>query len=277
MEQNTKSSGKKEEKKAFNVGDDASKNSTSNTSFKAFSTIKASTLQDVVVHNFSLKFPLRPGTAMPFTTQGFISIKKIVPKGPNSIQYLFCFAEAFVRQTGKSLIVFPYFEKAEASPGQPYRLKSLMVNKCIGFVKKLQEENPNLLVAPPENWRPSTQEYAMGDAFAKAAPYPFENEVGRIDKSVHVKPDGFVNTGGEIEYFSPQTMDAYIRMPIVFVEAMKIFEANMASHIKAIKKIGDEMEKLEKVSDAQLAFWRGQKPNRLSGSVRGSATVRGVR
>jgi hypothetical protein len=223
---------------------------------------------------------LKEGCANPFSKE---YIKRVQLRG--TIQYLFRVKGAFIRQTSKSLIVFPYFKVEVGVPGGAFKGRNRMVELAIGVVKEEQAKYPNLLVAPPENWKPSTQEYAMKDSFAKGLPFTFENEVGRIDKSVHESEDGFVNSGGEVEYFTPEGADAYIRMPFVMKNALEElrkatieYKENLGLHIKVQKeqlKTQKAIQKSLKPGSGRLRGYGAKRKARARKGLKDSATVRG--
>lgn len=221
-------------------------------------------MKKIVGHNFSLKFPLLENCKIPFSP--FFS-KSWKLRGKNNVRFDYNFPEGYVRQTNKSLIIFPVLEVADALPKKSYEVRNRLAEKAIGLLKKLQAEHVVLRVGKPDSWKPSTQEYAVEDEYAKSLDKTVENEFGKIDKSRHVDESGHVYSGGEIDWKSPEFADTYIRMPIVFMEAIKMFEANMSSHVKAIKQIGDAADSLE----------RAVRPKRqLKSSMKKSATLRGV-
>ena len=99
-----------------------------------------------------------------------------------------------------------------------------------------------------------------------------------MDKSPHFEEGGYQGTGGELDWKTPEFADAYIRMPIVFMKAMKIFEANMASHIKAINKIADAGELQSNAAVELTKAVRGMRPrHRFHSSLKKSASVKGCR
>lgn len=199
-------------------------------------------MKKIVAHNFSLPFPLASGCLVPFSSN--YNKKWVLPRGKNNVRFDFYFENAYVRQSNKSLIVFPYLEIIDAEPKNSYRVKSLLIDKAFKVVKDLQKEFRGLRVLAPKDWRPSTQEYAIEDAYAKSIDFTFKNEIGQIDKSRHKDASGHVFSGGEIDWKSPEFADAYIRMPIVFKEsmasflsAMKYHEINIKSHVKAVRDL----------------------------------------
>lgn len=194
----------------------------------------------IFAHNFSLKFPLSINCRIPFSKNYFKQITLRTHK-----QYLYKLSNAFIRQTNKSLIVFPVMEKAYAAPGNSYRLKSFLSEKAIGVVRGLQEQYSGLRLQAPVSWLPSTQEYAVKDGVAKEMPFTFENEFAKVDKSVH-GPDetGFHASGGEFDWKTPEFIDAYIRMPMTiknmsneFTTATKKYVANMNLHLQTLQEI----------------------------------------
>lgn len=228
----------------------------------------------IYAHNFSLKFPLRPDCKIPFSKR-FNKFTKL-PRGENNVRYTFNHSKGFIRQTNKSLIVYPRLEIGPAIPNNSYKLKALLVEKAFEIVKALADEHIGLKVCAPQ-WEPLTQEYAIKDSYAESIDFKYENKYGIIDKSVRVDESGHTVTGGEIDYKTPEFADAYIKMPIIFTKAMKTFEVNMASHIKAIKQIGMAAEAQVK---ATLGLQKSLAPKRrrhFRSSLKKSATVRGVR
>lgn len=253
-------------KKRVNARDTKPNNSTSDSQLNAKKKF-------IIGHNFSLKFPLKSNCRIPFSENYFNYTK--LPRGKFNVRFDFKHSKGFIRQTNKSLIIFPRLERKEALPRNSFRLKALLSDKAFAIAKELMQANPGLCLKLPS--RPSTQEYAIRDAYAKEIDFTYENEVGKIDKSVHVDETGFENSGGEIDWKTPEFADAYIRMPIVFKKAMETFEANMASHVRAIREIAFAAEE-----QAQAAVGLKNAVKRLSSrarfhtSLRKSATVRGV-
>lgn len=221
----------------------------------------------IFAHNFSLKFPLAEDCRIPFSK----SFSKQINLR-NSKQFLYYFKEGFVRQTSRHIIVFPYLEKDEALPKKSYELKARLASKAIGIVKALQQDFPYLRLLAPVSWSPSTQEYAVKDSYAQSVDFSFENDLGKIDKSVHVDESGYHVSGGEIDWKSPEFADAYIRMPLefnkttkVFVSAMKEYTANINLHLQTLQDIRDSL-KLGKI----------KRPKPFHCSLKQSATMRGV-
>ncbi len=223
-------------------------------------------------HNFSLKFPLREDCIIPFNKKFFNYTK--LPRGKNNVRYDFHHSQGFVRQTNKSLIIFPRLEKESALPRNSYKLKAKLSEKAFAIAKDLMDTNVSLHLSLPA--KPSTEEYAIRDGYAHECDFTFENEFAKMDKSPHFEEGGYQGTGGEFDWKTPEFADAYIRMPIVFMKAMKMFEANMASHVKAINKIADAGEKQAKAAVAlQKAVKSKGKVRRFRRSLKNSATVAG--
>lgn len=223
-------------------------------------------------HNFSVRFPLREGCRVPFSPL-FERHWKL--KGEGNVRFDYHFkGEGYVRQSNKSLIVFPVLEIDDAVPGKSYEVRNKLWEKAVNLARELQLEFPGLLLSPPVGWRPSTQEYAVEDDYAKSLDKTVENDFGKIDKSVHVGEDGHVYSGGEIDWKAPEFADAYIRMPITFMKAMKVFEENMSSHVKAIKQIGDNAQKLGQATERLEKNLRPKKKRVFRESLKKSATVR---
>ncbi len=65
-------------------------------------------------HNFSLKFPLAKNCRIPFNKTHFNYTK--LPRGKFNVRFDFHHPRGFVRQTNKSLIVFPSLEREPAFP-----------------------------------------------------------------------------------------------------------------------------------------------------------------
>ncbi len=249
---------KKRGKKTSLVGEETRQNS------GEVSSLKGKYNKELIAHNFSLKFPLHPNCKIPFSNSFHKKIKL-----RNNSQFLFYFNKGFIRQTSKNLIVFPFMEKDTALPLKSFELKARLSTKAQQIVKAMMSKYVGLRVLPC-NWKPSTQEYAVEDAFAQSIDFTYKNELAIIDKSVHQCKDGFINSGGEIDWKTPEFADSYIRMPITFMKAMKLFEKQMNRHSVNIEKhlhVLDEMEKT-------LKALRPRAP-RLP-SKRNSATLRGV-
>ena len=226
-------------------------------------------------HYFCLKFPLKENCEIPFSKDYFNFVK--LPRGANNVRYDFHHPKGFVRQTNRSLLVYPFLEKEWALPRHAFKLKALLSDKAIAIAKELVSQHPELQIHAPLP-RPSTEEYAIKDAYADSLDYTFENEFGTIDKSPHVDESGFQGTGGEIDWKSPAFADAYIRLPIIFREmskrfsdSMALYDANIKKHLKAIEGIDAGVNQLAKATKALLP-----KRSRFPTAFKKSATVRGV-
>lgn len=256
-----------------NAGDTKTKNSTSNSKFK-----QVSSSRRIYGHNVSWKFPLADDCKIPFK-EGWDNFTKL-PRGKFNVRYDFNLKKAFVRQTNKHLIVFPKLESASALPSEAIVLQGRLFKKADAVVKELLKKHSGLLIKAPL-WKPSTQEYAIKDGFAKALCATegfstFENEIAKIDASVHLEEEsGFINSLGEIDWKHPAFADAYIRMPFTFMRAMKMFESQMKSHVGAIKKIGVAAEAQVKATN-ELRLAVKPKKRRFSTRFDNSATFRGV-
>ena len=254
-----------------NAGDTKTKNSTLNPKFK-----QVSSSRRIYGHNASWKFPLADGCKIPFK-EGYDNFTKL-PRGKFNVRYDFNLKKAFVRQTNKHLIVFPKLESASALPGEAIVLQGRLFKKADAVVRDLMKKHSGLLLKTPL-WKPSTQEYAIKDSFAKALCASdgfstFENEVAKIDASVHFEEEsGFINSLGEIDWKHPAFADAYVRMPFTFMRAMKMFEVNMKSHVGAIKKIGLAAEEQVK---ATRSLKKAISPRKRKVSFDDSGTFRGV-
>ncbi len=257
---------KKNKKTKINAGDTKTNNTTLKTPFKH---------KLIFGHNFSLKFPLREDCKIPFNNKFFNYTK--LPRGKNNVRYDFRHSQGFIRQTNKSLIIFPKLERETALPKNSYRLKARLSEKAFAIAKDLTASSPGLRLLLPS--KPSTQEYAIKDSYAHECDFTFENNYAKMDKSPHFEEGGYQGTGGELDWKTPEFADAYIRMPIVFMQAMKLFEANMASHIKAINKIADAGELQSNAAVELTKAVRGMGParHRFHSSLKKSASVKGCR
>lgn len=246
-------------------------------------------MKKIVGHNFSLKFKLLPGSLLPFTNT--FNKKWKLPKGANNWMADFYFEKGYVRQTSKSLIVFPFLETIDAEPLNAYKLKAALAQKAFDIVEELKARFPgSLKVGGMEKWEPSTQEYAIEDNFAKSLPFSYRNELGQIDKSRHVDDSGHVFSGGEIDWFQAQLADTYIKMPLTFERGMKDFKTamelhtvNIASHLQAVKDISfaarKQAEETQNLGQGIVELRKSLKPARkrfFRGSLKNSATARGV-
>lgn len=103
-------------------------------------------------------------------------------------------------KTNKSLIIHPKQEYGT----DPYRLYNTMRNKAEKIRDYLQIHF-GLVVGDPEQIR--KPHYAVPDAYAKKASgkIEFANELGKIDQSEGEE--------GEIDWFSPEAVDEYLKMP----------------------------------------------------------------
>ncbi len=144
-------------------------------------------------HNFSLKFPLREDCQIPFN-KNFFNYTKL-PRGKNNVRYDFHHSQGFVRQTNKSLIIFPHLEKEAALPRNSYKLKARLSEKAFAIAKDLMDTNVSLHLSLPA--KPSTEEYAIRDGYAHECDFTFENEFAKMDKSPHFEEGGYQGTGGE--------------------------------------------------------------------------------
>lgn len=238
-------------------------------------------MKKIIGHNFSLKWKLLPDCLLPFKSNPDNEWRP--GRGVNNVRFSFYFERAFVVQTNKSLIVYPYLETISAEPVNSFVLKKILVDKAVGVVKGLQASHPGLRLGGIVDWRPSTQEYAIGDKYAKELPFRYRNEVGQIDKSRHVDESGHVYQGGEVDWFSPEAADAYIRMPLIFVKAMKDFEVNIVSHVAAVKEIAlaakKQAKEAQNLGQGIVELRKSLKPVRkrlFRDSMKKSATARGV-
>jgi len=226
----------------------------------------------ISLHNFSLKFPLQKTCKIPFSNK-----MRKTSLNNNSI-YMLDTSQAHIRQTTRNLIIYPLCEELAAIPGNSQELKAKMRAKAQAIAKALQSQYIGLRIfrAIPE---PTTQEYAVKDSFAEQLDFVFKNELGKFDKSTRVNRDGHKTTGGEIEYFTPEHADDYLRMPLVFMKAMSMFEANMASHVAAIRLIGmaaDQQVKATESLNKAVKKLSGPARSKMPTSYKRSATIRGV-
>lgn len=199
---------------------------------------KPKNLKLIYGHNFALKFPLSVDCRIPYKDN---FTKKIVLK--SHIQYHFKTKFGLLKQTNKSLIVFPFFKTKAALPGESFKLKALLAQAAFKAVAKEKASHAGLKVLAPL-WRPVVQEYALKDGYADAVDFTFENEFGKIDKSPHLDESGFVGSGGEIDWKTPEFADAYIKMPVkfkemadVFAASLKEYNANIELHLKVLQDI----------------------------------------
>lgn len=226
-----------------------------------------SNLKLIYGHNFSLKFPLKKNCRIPFNSNYFNYTK--LPRGKFNVRIDYRHNKGFIRQTNKSLIIFPSLEKEAALPKNSFKLKARLAEKAFEIAKDLKAKNPGLLFSIPS--RPSTQEYAIKDGYAKDIDFTFENELAKIDKSPHSDESGFMGTGGEIDWKSPEFADAYIRMPLIFKESLKEYNANIRLHLETL---GEMKNALASIASTIKAL----KPRRLRlpTSFKNSATKRSV-
>lgn len=224
----------------------------------------------IYAHNYSLKFPLHPDCLIPFNSK-----LKEIPLKFNS-QFIKDTGAAFIRQTTRNLIVTPRFESLEALPGNSQELAAKMRAKALSIAKGLVSRNPGLRLLRPG--QPTTQEYAVKDSFAERLPFRFKNDVGKFDKSERVEADGHRVTGAEIEYFSPEHADLYLKMPILFSETTKVFTENLAGyaaqiklHLATLQDMRDSLKDISKI--AGLVKPRARK---MPTTFKKSATVKGV-
>lgn len=236
---------------------------------KEFAKESKKTFKLVIGHNYGLKFPLKPNCKIPFK-EGYF--KELPLKGHT--QYLYYSPKAFIRQTNRNLIVFPRLETAAALPGQSQELKKRLRYKAIAVVNGLRLSSPGLKVFAPLQ-EPISQEYAIKDSFADGLDFTFKNSIGKIDKSLHTDSSGHTNSGGEVEYFTPEHADIYLKMPLLFErmtqrfsESLKAYNANIKLHLSTLQ---DMKQSLKDIS-------RATKParTRMPSSAKKSATYRSV-
>ena len=257
-----KTGDKKQTKITNNARDIKTKNTTLKTPIKA---------KLIFGHNFSLKFPLGENCKIPFN-KNFFNYTKL-PRGKFNVRYDFHHSQGFVRQTNKSLIIFPHIEREPAFPKNSFKLKARLSEKAFTLAKDLMNTNPSLHLLLPST--PSTEEYAIRDSYAHECDFTFENKYAKMDKSPHFEEGGYQGTGGELDWKSPEFADAYIRMPIAFMKAMKMFEANMASHVKAINKIANAGEQQAKAAVDLRKLFAPRRTRHFKTSFKKSATVQG--
>lgn len=215
----------------------------------------------IYAHNFTFKFKLRENCKIPFSN----SLRKVQLK--NNCYYLLNLDSFSLRQTTKNLFITPSFHSLPALPGNSLELKAIMRAKCFKFVKQIQSRYIGLRVFAADA-EPSTQSYAIKDRFASKLPFTYKNEVGEFDKSVRVEKDGHKVSGGEIEYFRPEHADMYLRMPIIFSEALAGYAEQIKLHLSVMQ---DMKHSLRAISGAGRPG-----KQRMPTSFKESATVRGV-
>lgn len=215
------------------------------------------------LHNYRLKFPLTKQCKIPFS-KNLLAVKL-----HNNIQYILATSSFSLRQTSKNLIVYPKFKSIAAKPGNPQEIAAIMRAYCFAIVKKLQAKYIGLKVFKPQD-RPC-QEFAVKDDFASRLDFTFANDLGKFDKSVRVDSDGFKVTGGEIEYFTPEMADLYLRMPLLFKDMADTFSKSLVNYNANIEL------HLSVLKDMQRSL-RLMRPKglRMPSSFGKSATVRGV-
>jgi len=167
--------------------------------------------------------------------------------------------------------VYAKFETGVAVKGESFKLKNRLVKKIIDVVDKLSNDNKGFRI-DRSTLKINRQEYAIKDGFARdylKENSKFENEKASMDKSKPKDASGYEGELGEIDWKTPEFADAYVRMPITFLTGMKMFNDNMASHVKAIRQIGEAAEGINKALKP--------KRQRFRTSLENSATVRGTR
>ena len=243
---------------------------------KQFTAKSKKQYKKLIAHNFGLKFPLQPECKNPFKKTFH---KKNVLK--SHTQYLYYTEKAFIRQTNRNLIVFPKLETATATPGQSQELKKKLRYKAISVVNGLRLSCPGLKVFAPIQ-KPISQEYAIKDSFAEQLDFTFKNSIGKIDKSPHTDSSGHTNSGGEVEYFTPEHADTYLKMPLLFermthsfLGSLKEFDASIKLEI-ANKKL--HLATLNSMQSTLKTISKAAKParNRMPTTARKSATYRSV-